>query len=392
MGVGSIFSGSLIDALGRKPGHLILAFSFIVSWVVQAFAVNNPLMLLGRCLTGLCSGAIRPIALVYLGEIADPRVRGLMLFTPSQLLISGVILNHALGGYVHWSTNSLICITPCVAAFLLSLGLIKESPLWLISKGKIEEGVQVFKWFRGESDAAEKELKTILERQNEKNTVLTIKDYFKKEFLKPFILSLFLSIGTHFSGANVLTFYAQDILGLLIPNDFTPYALMVTTDCVRLVAATVIFFIVNRFPRKLSLIFCSFSASILLYCLIGFLYWNPPNMKWLTIILLIAYVTMASAIVTYAWSFVAELFPSQFRGIGSGVSSSTSYFALFIIVKITPGVISAYGVNMLYFGFATITAVNAAILYYWLPETNGKSLQDIEDEFNKKDKTIVSKL
>ncbi|XP_068624773.1 facilitated trehalose transporter Tret1-like [Battus philenor] len=390
MVLGCIFAGSIIDTLGRKPGHVILAFSFVISWVAQAFANNNPIMLVGRLLTGICSGAIRPITLVYLGEIADPKFRGLMLFTPSISLTFGVILNHALGGFVYWRTNSLICSAPSIISIILLL-VLKESPLWLISKGKVEEGIKIFKWFRGESGEAEKELNSILEKRTKETSKLLFKDYFQLEFMKPLLISVFLSVAMQFSGANVITFYAQDLLSEIMPNDYDPFMLMIITDCVRLIASLFIFFFGNRFPRKTSFLVCNIGTCILLFLLLLFLHFNPLGIKWVSIILLIIYILLSSGIVTFAWTFVAELYPSKLRGIGSGASSAVSYFLLFISVKITPGIMSTFGVNVLFGFFAVIVAVNSVILYYLLPETSGRSLQDIENSL-KSNNVEISRL
>ncbi|KPJ00667.1 Facilitated trehalose transporter Tret1-2-like [Papilio xuthus] len=382
MVLGCLCAGSIIDRIGRKMGHIILAFFFVISWTVQAFASNNPVMLLGRFLTGLCSGAIRPITLVYLGEIADPKYRGLMLFSPSLTLSLGVVINHALGGFVFWRTNALICNALSIISIVLLL-VLKESPLWLIAKGKIDEGVKVFKWFRGDTDEAEKELNLILEKQNEKKVELTVMDYFKIDFMKPLLITFFLSVAMQFSGANIITFYAQDILGQIIPNDYDPFILMIVADCIRFIAASSIFFFGTRIPRKIAFFVSNFGACTLLYCLLLFLYLNPPNMRWVSLVLLIAYMTFSSAIVTLSWSFVAELYPSKLRGVGSGASSAVSYFLLFISVKITPGITSTLGVLALFCMFATITVLNGVILIFLLPETHGRSLQDIEDGYKK---------
>ncbi|CAK1595466.1 unnamed protein product [Parnassius mnemosyne] len=338
MVLGCLFAGSIIDRLWRKPGHVILAFSFTVSWLIQAFATNNPVMLLGRFFNGICSGAIRPINLVYLGEISDPKYRGLMLFTPPLTLNAGIILNYALGAFVFWRTNSLLCYSPSIISIVLLL-ILKESPLWLISKRKINEGLEIFKWFRGETEAAEKELKSILEKQKVKTSNVSMKDYLKKDFIRPLLISFFLSIASQCNGANVITFYAQDILGNLIPNDFNPFTLMITTDCVRLFAALVIIFFGNRFPRKILFMVCIFGASLLLCGLLGLLYLYYTELKWLLIALLIAYVILASFSVT----------------------------------------------------FACYNDFKCNRVCFLLPETSGRSLQDIEDGYDKKN-IIVSKL
>ncbi|KAJ0171118.1 hypothetical protein K1T71_013317 [Dendrolimus kikuchii] len=83
MMAGCIGSGILSDALGRKTGQLIVIFPFIAGWLIMSFAQNNAVMLLGRFITGFCTGAVRPTTMVYIGEITSPKHRGVALACPT---------------------------------------------------------------------------------------------------------------------------------------------------------------------------------------------------------------------------------------------------------------------------------------------------------------------
>ncbi|XP_072945925.1 facilitated trehalose transporter Tret1-like isoform X2 [Epargyreus clarus] len=392
MVIGCLFSGTIVDNFGRKAGHIFLSFFFLFSWLVLAFATDNIFLLIGRALSGIGVGAIRPIALVYLGEVTDPKYRGLALMCPSMSLCLGIIINHAIGGYVHWRTSCLISCVPCALCAVMTLFL-KESPLWLIARGKIDQGAELFKWFRGDGEAAMKELNEMLERQKEKEDKSLLRELFQMHYLKPIIIVTLLAAATQFCGVNVLTFYAQDILEKTFPGKIDAFAIMLVSDFMRLLTNSIICFLGKVLPRRLTFIFFNFGTSATLFILVGYLYINPDNLMWLSVLLIMVYTSFGSGVVCLGWSFVPELFPAALRGLCSGFISAISFFLLFINVKITPSIMATYGEMSMYAAFGILTLLNTFVLCFILPETNGRSLQDIEDSYKKNTGNVmVSKL
>ncbi|XP_047994910.1 uncharacterized protein LOC125233089 [Leguminivora glycinivorella] len=111
--LGCVCVGTLLDSLGRRIVHIILAFPFMVGWLVMAFADDFSTMMVGRFLTGLSFGAIRPTAIIYLGEISDPKYRGIILLFPSVALTLGVLLSHVI---------ALFLLYISIASAIASLG------------------------------------------------------------------------------------------------------------------------------------------------------------------------------------------------------------------------------------------------------------------------------
>ncbi|XP_050357143.1 facilitated trehalose transporter Tret1-like [Nymphalis io] len=376
-------AGSIIDRFGRKVGHIILSMLSVISWVIIAFATNVTLLLIGRFVAGFSVGSNRPVTLVYLGEITSPKYRCYSLLCPSFSLSLGILLCHVIGGYISWRKSSYIYIVVNLLC-LISLFFLKETPLWLISKGNIDEGIKSFIGFRGKGIEAESELKLVLQRQNEKTDKYLMKDIFSLAFIKPFCTAILLAVVTQFNGINSITFYAKEILGNTVKGEIDPFLLMIMYDIIRLLTFILIFLCNKFIPRKILFIGVNICCCISLFSLVAFLsLMNVSEYVWLAVTLIILYTVFGSSIVVLAWTFIPELFSGNLRGLGSGLSASISFLLLFVCVKISPGFMANYGEIYMYACFGLITAVTTIILCFLLPETNGRTLQDIEDTYKK---------
>ncbi|XP_064075259.1 facilitated trehalose transporter Tret1-like [Vanessa tameamea] len=379
--ISCVCAGSFIDRFGRKAGHIILGVLSILSWLVIAFSTNITLLLIGRFVSGFAVGSNRPVTLVYLGENTSPKYRCFSLLCPSLSLSTGILLSHIIGGYISWRISSYIYIAVNILC-LISLFFLKETPLWLISKGKIDEGIKSFLWFRGKGSEAETELKLVLQRQNEKTDKYLYKDVFNIAFIKPFCTAILLAIVTQFNGVNSITFYAKEILGNTVNGEIDPFILMVMFDIIRLLTFILIFCCNKYIPRKILFLGVNFCCCFSLFGLVAFLsLMNVSEYIWLAVTLIILYTVFGSSIVVLAWTFIPELFSNNLRGLGSGLSASMSFLLLFVCVKISPGFIANYGEIYMYACFGGITVATTIILCFILPKTNGRTLQDIEDTY-----------
>ncbi|XP_052745326.1 facilitated trehalose transporter Tret1-1 isoform X2 [Bicyclus anynana] len=388
---GCVGAGYLIDNAGRKAGHILLAFIALISWLTIAFSTNNTYMLIGRFIAGVAVGSTRPVSLVYIGEITDPKYRSFTLITPSLMVGIGIGISHLLGGYIAWRHCTYIYAALCFSCMLLMLFL-KESPLWLISKGKIDEGTKAFKWLRGQDPQSENELQLVLKRQNEKSNKCNVyEDILSISFLKP-LFAVFLLSFIQFNGVNVYGFYAQDMINDTFNGSIDPFTFMIVIDVLRCTIIVLIFACNKFIPRKIFFITANFACAISLFILVGYLlHIETFGAVWLSITITILFISFGGCVVALAWSFVPELFSANLRGFGSGLAAAMSYFTLFVCVKISPGFSKAYGEAAMYATFGVITLVNTIVLCFVLPETNGRTLQDIEDSY-KKNNTIISAL
>ncbi|XP_048000550.1 facilitated trehalose transporter Tret1-like isoform X2 [Leguminivora glycinivorella] len=391
--LGCICVGTLLDGYGRRTVHIILAFPFIAGWMFMAFADDFPTMMVGRCLTGLSYGAVRPATIIYLGEISDPKYRGIILLCPSLALNIGVLLSHVIGSFIYWRTTLLICVAPSAMMFAL-LFFLKESPYWLIAQGRVDEGVECFRWFRGSEATAESELQNVVEKQKGITSRFSVKEvletFCSSAFIKPTVTVVFIFLAVQMCGINAFPFYAYDLLktmfGTTGESHIATFFLMVAVDLIRVAVSIVICLFGRKMRRKLVFVVAAYGTTVILAGLVicGFY----QKLYALPLILLVLYTCAASAIASLGWTFIAELYPTKVRGLGSSLSGVICFILLSICIKMTPDLLWSGG-SVMYGTFACLTGLSAVVLTFILPETNGRRLQDIEDSYDKRDKDII---
>ncbi|XP_072945856.1 facilitated trehalose transporter Tret1-2 homolog [Epargyreus clarus] len=392
MAPGCLIGGWMMEKFGRRNSHYMTCGPFLLGWILIACADNLALILLGRFFTGLCVGLLGPLSPVYIGETTEPKYRGIFLAGVSLAIAVGILVAHILGTYLTWQWTAVICcIFPVLGVLLLSL--VPESPTWLISKGQIEEGAKAFTWLRGYSEEAKAELKGIIDKRkaadnepvpNFKERMMNLKS---PELIKPLVIMIIFFITCQFSGVNAIAFYSIEIVEKAVGKGMDHYMAMLIIDLVRVVMSIVACVICKMYGRRPLCMISGVCTSLSMIGLSSYLYWTdgqPTNMSWLPLTCLTTYICAISiGLVPLPWMMCGEIFPTKTRGLGSGISSATTFAAFFIVVKTAPGLMANVGEVITFLIYGVVALVGTAILYFILPETKGKSLQEIEDKFKK---------
>nr|XP_021201849.1 facilitated trehalose transporter Tret1-2 homolog [Bombyx mori] len=382
-----LISGWIFERFGRRPALFITCAPFLLGWALIIKANNLTLMLCGRFFTGMCTGLIGPLASVYIGETTEPKYRGLFLAAISLAMASGMFFSHIIGTFISWQWTAVICALLPILSLVL-LVFVPESPTWLISRGHIEEGAKVFYWLRGYSDEAKDELKDIIDRKlaNDDAPVETWKDkirYYKcPEFIKPLVIMIFFFSMSQFAGANAVAFYSVEIIKKALGKDIDQYMAMLLIDFLRLLASVAACIICKQYGRRPV---CFVSGGLTTISMAGlsiFLYLRPENMAWIPLSCFMLYICAISiGLVPLPWMMCGEIFPTKVRGLGSGVSSAVGLVSVFVVVKTAPGMMSHLGQVFTFSFYGAIAFIGSIILFFVLPETKGRSLQEIEDKF-----------
>lgn len=387
MAPGCLISGWMMEKFGRKTSHYIICAPFLLGWILIACASNLGLMLLGRFFTGLCVGLLGPLGPVYIGETSEPKYRGFFLAAISLAIAVGILVCHIIGTFMTWQwTATISCLFPILSVILLML--IPESPTWLISKGEIEDGAKAFGWLRGHSEEANAELKGILENKKAANNepIMTwqdkIRDLKSPELIKPLFIMIWFFITCQFSGVNAIAFYSIEIVEKAVGKGINHYLAMLLIDLIRVLMSVVACIICKMYGRRPLCFISGIWTAISMFGLSMFLYLKPENMSWLPLTYLAVYICSISVgLVPLPWIMCGEVFPTKVRGLGSGISSATTFVAFFVVVKTAPGMMTHLGEVITFLIYGTMSLVGTAVLYYILPETKGKSLQEIEERF-----------
>ncbi|XP_028178436.1 facilitated trehalose transporter Tret1-2 homolog [Ostrinia furnacalis] len=387
MAPGCLIAGWMMEKFGRKTSLYIICVPFLLGWILIACASNLGLMLLGRFFTGLCVGLLGPLGPVYIGETSEPRYRGFFLAAISLAIAIGIFVAHLIGTFMTWQwTATICCLFPILSVLLLML--IPESPTWLISKGEVEQGVKAFGWLRGYSEEANAELKCIIDNQKaaDNEPIMTwqekIKDLRSPELIKPLFIMILFFITCQFSGVNAVAFYSIEIVEKAVGSGLDHYMVMLIIDLVRVAMSVVACVICKQYGRRPLCFISGIWTAIAMVGLSMFLYFKPENLSWVPLTCLTVYICAISiGLVPLPWIMCGEVFPTKVRGLGSGISSATTFVAFFVVVKTAPGMMTHLGEVFTFLIYGVVSLVGTAVMYFILPETKGKSLQEIEERF-----------
>lgn len=383
--IGGVLGGPLIELLGRKMTILATSIPFIISWLLIACAVNIWMVIAGRAITGFVVGVASLSLPVYLGETIQPEVRGTLGLLPTAFGNIGILLCFVAGRYMNWSSLAFLGGTLPVP-FLILMVLIPETPRWYISKGKQEPARKALQWLRGKAADVEPELKGIVKSHTDsekRGSNAGIAQLFTRCNLKPLSISLGLMFFQQFSGINAVIFYAEKIFidaGSTIEESIC----VIIIGVVNFVATFIATILIDRLGRKILLYISSIGMIITLGALGGYFYVkdsgeNVSHLGWLPLASLMGYVLCFS--IGYGpipWLMMGEILPAKIRGAAASVATGFNWTCTFIITKTFSDIIRAIGMGGCFWFFGAICIIGFVFEIFCVPETQGKSLEEIE--------------
>lgn len=392
--LGGWIGGIVMTRYGRRGAHLIMAVPFVVGWATIGFAHNLPLLLLGRFITGACCGVLRPPSSVMISEISAPKYRGLLLVGISLAIAIGILISHVLGTFFHWQTTARIsCIFPVICFCILSQ--VPESPSWLIAKGRLSDAKKSFQWYRGRDESANIEFQDLMDKQMTNYDSTKPKERWEQlrkevtepSFWKPLLIILTFFLVMQFSGVNAVTFYSVNLMQKTLGvGGMDKHHATILIDSVRLSMAIVACGLLGKLSRRALALFSAIGTSTSLFCLTIYLHLSSrgliPTVPILPLILLISYICCITVgLVPLPWCMTAELLPLKSRGIGTGIVAAFNFGTFFMVVQSGPTLLSNLGAEGAFLIYGSVAFVGIFFIYFFLPETRNKTLQQIEDSF-----------
>ncbi|XP_052899373.1 facilitated trehalose transporter Tret1-like [Anopheles moucheti] len=396
---GGLLSGYLLDKVGRKKTLYFINIISIVSWAIMSFASRTDSttlfieLIVARIIIGIAIGLSSTPASVYAAEVAHPNLRGRLTLLTAFCTAIGMLSIYTLG-YVFkndWRFVCMICGVFTVVSLLTVIPL-PESPSWLVSKKRLPKAERCLKVvraikeddhpeIRAELDALEQNIARFRSTQDGKKSKL---DQLKKpEVYKPLAIMCTFFFFQQFTGIFVIIVYAASFsieAGVAID----PFLSAVFVGLTRVVTTLLMSFISDKFGRRPPALFSGFGMASCMFglavCAIHPV--KGTSLSWIPTVLLVAFIFTATlGFLTLPFSMNAEVYPTKIRGFASGLTIFFGYTMSFIILKIYPSMVETIGNSNVFIFFGCLSMLGIVFVYFFLPETKGRTLEDIENHF-----------
>ena len=387
--IGPLVGGPLADFVGRKKTLVGTAFIFGVGTVGTIFPKTITEFDFFRIVGGLGIGLASVTSPMYIAEISPARLRG-RLVTINQLAIVigatvSIIVSYFLSARGNWRGMFAYELAP-VLLFFIGLAFVPESPRWLFEKKRIEEARQVLGKIYRSAAGVEQELEIM--HQGAQEDKGTFADLLRPGIRTALLIAAALAIFQQMTGASPLTFYLPIIFqqaGFKNASDaiFQTVVLNVWDVFCTILAM----WLVERLGRR-PLLLIGVSGMAVSLTLTGYFFSRHATGKFVVIVMMLCIGFYIISLAPLAWLIMSEIFPTRLRGKAMGVASIVLWGATFAGAQIVPS-LSAYtqkrfnSIAGVFWVFASVCIVALIFSWYMVPETKGRSLEEIGQSWTK---------
>nr|KAJ3420055.1 hypothetical protein HK105_006159 [Polyrhizophydium stewartii] len=395
---GALIVSMMADALGRKYSILLGGLLFTIGGVLQSVANGLGVFYPGRVVGGIGVGIMSMSVPLYISETSPTAIRG-RLTTVYQLMITiGIFIASVINSIIitvvdnasdtEWRLALGVQIVPG-ALLLLIMFFMPFSPRWLINRDRDAEALTILARLRNlpESDpAVAAEFKDIRDSVHEEREIgqASWPELFAPGIGKRTFLGFFLQFFQQWTGINVILYYQSDLFARMgIDKKAADIPFTLANNFINFVATFPGMYLIERVGRRKLLIWGGIMMGVAhcLVCLFFGLSQQTSALSWLAIVSVYIFLFgFASTWGPIVWTYQSEIFPMRVRAKGTGVATMSNWTWNAVIAKITPKIIARINFYN-YLVFAAACFIMAAFTYVFVPETMGKSLEEMDEIF-----------
>lgn len=385
--IGAATAGFLSDRFGRKRILIIGGAFFLVAAVWSALTIGPIALIVARVAGGYGIGLTAALAVTYITESAPANIRGLLAFSYQLLAVCGIFLTNVINYIIasHGSNDWDIATgwrwmlglgAIPAAAFLLAMRRAPESPRFLIQLGRTDEGFAVLEHILGterarlRTDDIQASVKLETEMSHE------FHDLFRPGLRRALVIGIFLAVFNQFIGMNAISYYGPVMFSDLGFAGDTQFLAAASVGGVELVATVVGMYLIDTFGRKRLMEIGTGMMCVFALCISGSYFMGN---SLLTLIFVMAFtISFAFSMGPIPWIVIPELFPTYLRGRATGLCVMCLLFANWIIAQFTPMMIDGLGGGISFAIFAVLDLICLFGIVALVPETMGRTLEEIE--------------
>lgn len=399
--IGATLCGTLADRIGRKRLLSVSALIFLLSSIATGWADNFNAFLIARFAGGIGIGVASGLSPMYIAEIAPGNIRGKLVSLNQLTIVLGIlsaqIVNWLIAepipegftatdiaaswnGLMAWRWMFWVAAVPSIL-FLIMTFFIPESPRWLAMKHKEKVAADVLKKFGGE-DYADTELAAVRKANGEEAKQAGLRTLFSKQYSNVLLIGIVIAVFQQWCGTNVIFNYAQEIfqsagyaIGDVLFN-------IVVTGIANVIFTFVAINVVDKWGRK-ALMMIGAGGLCGIYFILGVCYLLQVTGVFMIILVVAAIACYAMTLGPCTWVLLSEIFPNRVRA----VAMATSTFALWVgsatLTYTFPLLNTSLGSYGTFFIYSVVCLCGLMFIYRKLPETKGKTLEELEKELVK---------
>jgi MFS transporter, SP family, arabinose:H+ symporter len=395
--VGALFAGALSDRFGRKAMLIVSAVLFVVGALGTAVPSTVTLLILARWIGGVGVGVASMLAPMYLSEVSPPHVRGRLIALYQLAITIGIVVAYCSNFFLQWlSTHTLsemsagpwrwmlvdevwrgmfaAGVIPAMV-FLLLLLIVPETPRWLAKQDRVDEARAVLSRIVGQKEA-DRELSEIQQALGQEGA--SILQLFQPGLRVALVIGILLPFFSQVSGINAIVYYGTRIFrdtGWEMSESLGGQAFL---GFVNMIFTFVAVAVVDRFGRK-PLLYIGITGLVLSLAAVATLSALGLTQWQLVVVLMLYMICFAFSLGPVPWIIIAEIFPTRIRGRAMSVGTFTIWCTNTVVMLMFPllrdRILGLAGT----FALFAILVAPALLLTWWLiPETKGRSLEEIE--------------
>lgn len=336
---------------------------------------------------------------VYISEAAVPEVRGSLSSLQKILNQVGVTISFTAGAYLNWQCLAALVACAPIILFILVIYL-PETPSYLLLRGREKDATKSLQWLRGKDVDVRQELATIrtnilATKQISDGRRIFSKKYLSLRLIRPVLITCGLTLFQRFSGAHAFSFYAVTTFRKTL-SGMSPHAGAIAVSVVQILASCLSGLLIDFVGRLPLLIASGMLMSVALAGFGSYVYYeevfnhklNVSNLAvtgdydWIPLTCVLVFtVAFSLGINPISWLLIGELFPLEFRGLGSALSTTFSYFCAFVSVKTFVDFQEIFGLYGAFWLYSAVSICGLLFVLTCVPETKGRKLDEMNPKY-----------
>ncbi|XP_076278206.1 facilitated trehalose transporter Tret1 [Lasioglossum baleicum] len=386
------FTGALcVNYFGSKKTILIISVPVFLCWLFVILATNVWWLYSSRFLGGLCLGMLYSSFSLYVAEIADPSIRGSLVGLAMSGLPIGSFLMSAMGPYLSMPVSSAICLVPCLIMMIIFAWL-PESPHHLIKVRQDEKAKSSIKWYHPDCDVEQEflSLKKFVDNNNGQTFLESLMEFRHACYVKSLLIITVLFTYSQLCGLNNMLFYMEAILRNAEVTVIDPAVAVIVVLATSIAGSFLSTVLMDRCGRKMLFILSciclvlSFISLTITFQLLSFDVHSKALDGLSIFAMMLLNISVYAGLLTVPPAILSELFPPHLKCIAACYASCVAGISSFISTLTYLPLIELMTEQYVYLFYGLLLLTCVPFVRFYVPETKGLSLQEIQRRLVKK--------